>query len=37
MNYIEQRVFLFNDTLRSNITMYRDYDLDEIENAVRLA
>lgn len=37
VNYIEQRVFLFNDTLRSNITMYRDYDLDEIENAVRLA
>lgn len=37
VNYIEQRVFLFNDTLRSNITMYKDYGPDEIENAVRLA
>lgn len=37
INYIEQRVFLFNDTLRSNITMYKDYGPDEIDNAVRLA
>ncbi|MCM1183465.1 MAG: ABC transporter ATP-binding protein/permease [Roseburia sp.] len=37
INYIEQRVFLFNDTLRSNITMYREYPQTEIEKAVRLA
>lgn len=37
INYIEQRVFLFNDTLRNNIAMYQEYPQEEIERAVALS
>jgi ABC-type multidrug transport system fused ATPase/permease subunit len=34
---IEQQVFIFEDTIRNNITLYKDYTTDEIEDAVKAA
>jgi ATP-binding cassette subfamily C protein len=34
---IEQQVFLFEDTLRNNLTLYKDYADEEIRDAVRRA
>lgn len=34
---IEQQVFLFEDTLRNNITLYKEYEEEEIQRAVRAA
>ena len=34
VTYLEQDIFLFEDTLRNNITMYKDYDEKELEKAV---
>lgn len=31
---VEQEVFLFEDTLRNNLTLYKEYDEDEINKAV---
>lgn len=35
MSLIDQNVFLFDDTLRRNITMFRDFPGDQVERAVR--
>ncbi|MDA3731126.1 ABC transporter ATP-binding protein [Niameybacter massiliensis] len=32
---VEQQVFIFEDTLRNNITLYKDYTEEEIEEAIR--
>ena len=34
---IQQNVFVFNATIRDNITMFREFPEDEIENAIRLS
>lgn len=34
LSNIEQQVFLFEDTLRNNITLYKDYSEDEIMDAI---
>ncbi|MEW8957220.1 ABC transporter ATP-binding protein [Clostridium sp.] len=34
---VEQQVFLFEDTLRNNITLYKDYSEEEIVNAMEKA
>lgn len=34
---IEQQVFLFEDTLKNNITLYKNYTEEEIENAINLS
>lgn len=34
---IPQNVFMFDDTLYNNITLYRDYSMEEVENVVRMA
>ena len=35
--WIHQEVFLFDDTIRNNITLYKPYDEDEIKRACHLA
>lgn len=35
MNLIGQNVFLFDDTIRRNITMFRDFPDQQVENAVK--
>lgn len=37
LSYIQQNVFLFDDTLRSNITLYKEYTDDEVLKVVDLA
>lgn len=37
ISYLEQNVFLFEDSLKNNITMFTDYKDQEIEGAVRAA
>ena len=37
ISYIHQNVFLFDDTLRENITLYKDYSEDEIVRAIKLS
>lgn len=34
---IQQNVFVFNATIKDNITMFRDFPEDEVKNAVRLS
>ncbi|MBU3810737.1 MAG: ABC transporter ATP-binding protein/permease [Candidatus Niameybacter stercoravium] len=34
---VEQQVFIFEDTLRNNITLYKDYSEEEIEEALKKA
>ncbi len=34
---IEQQVFIFEDTVRNNITLYKDYSSQEVEEAIRAA
>ena len=34
---IEQQVFIFEDTVRNNITLYKDYSEEEINEAIRAA
>lgn len=34
---IEQQVFIFEDTIRNNITLYKDYTEEEINNAIEKA
>ena len=34
---VEQQVFLFEDTLKNNITLYKDYDADDINIAINRA
>lgn len=35
MANVEQQVFIFEDTLRNNITLYKDYSQDEIKKAIQ--
>ncbi len=37
VNYLEQDVFLFDGTMRENITLYRDYPEDKLSDAIRKA
>lgn len=37
MTYLEQSIFLFDDTLLHNITLYSEYTPEEVQRAVRLA
>ncbi|MDD5934884.1 MAG: ABC transporter ATP-binding protein [Clostridiales bacterium] len=37
VSVISQNVFLFDSTIRNNITMFKDFDEDRIEEAIRLA
>ncbi|PKK97885.1 MAG: hypothetical protein CVV57_09885 [Tenericutes bacterium HGW-Tenericutes-2] len=34
---IEQNIFLFEDTIRNNLTLYKDYSDEELENAIKKA
>lgn len=37
ITFLQQDTFLFDDTLGNNITLYKNYSLEEIEHAVHLA
>ena len=37
LNYMEQNVFLFEDTLFNNLTLYSDYSIDEIERVIEIS
>lgn len=37
ISYIHQNVFLFDDTLRANITLYKEYDEDDVLKVIELA
>ena len=37
ISYIHQYTFLFDDTLKNNITLYKNYTDTEIENAIKLS
>lgn len=37
VNLIDQNVFLFDDTIRANVTMFRDFPDEEVDDAVRRA
>lgn len=37
ISIIQQNVYIFNDTIKNNITMYESFDDKDIENAIKLA
>lgn len=37
VNYMQQEVFLFDDTIRNNITLYKEYSEEAIKNAIESA
>lgn len=37
VNYMQQEVFLFDDTIRNNITLYKDYSPEKIQYAIESA
>lgn len=37
VTYLEQSIFLFDDTLENNITLYQEYSKEEIDRAIQLS
>lgn len=37
VSIVQQNVFVFNDTIRNNITMFRDFPEEDVERAIRLS
>ncbi len=37
LSLISQNIFLFDDTVRNNITLYREYPAEELDKAIRMA
>lgn len=37
LTFVQQDVFVFNDTIRNNVTMFRDFDQDQVSRAIERA
>lgn len=37
LTMVQQNVFVFNDTIRGNVTMFRDFDQDQVDRAISQA